>query len=60
VDMSAIVASVMAQPIVCIQRDGGDEEEKVYIGDFRYTSGRYLGTQAKGVFVSLGLVEDAQ
>jgi len=60
VDMSAIVASVMVQPIVCIQRDGGDEEEKIYIGNFRSTSSRYLGTQAKGVFISLGLVEDAQ
>lgn len=59
-DMSAIVASVVVQPIVCIQRDGGAEEEKVYIGRFKYTSGRYLGTQAKGIFVSLGLVEDAQ
>ena len=60
VSMANIAATVMVQPIVCLQRDTGTEEEKIYIDRFRVRSGSSLGTQAKGIFTHLGLREDAQ
>jgi len=60
IDMSGIVASTLVQPIFCIQRDGGDEQEKMYIDFCGVKSGLTSGTQAKGLFVSLTLKEDAQ
>ena len=60
VSMAGIVASTLVQPIACLQRDGGAEEEKVYIDSFKVTSGRQDGTQGKGLFYSLVISEKAQ
>ena len=58
--MAGIVASTLVQPIVCLQRDDGAEEEKIYIDSFNVKSGREGGTQGKGLFYSLKLSEKAQ
>jgi len=57
--MSNIAATVLVQPIFCLQRDDAAEEEKMYIDSFKVTSGRFLGTLGKGVFTSLTSKEDA-
>jgi len=57
--MSNIASSTMVQPIACLQRDAGAEEEKMYLDSFKVTSGRSLGTLAKGVFATTVIREDA-
>ncbi len=57
--MSNISSTTLVQPIFCDQRDAGAEEEKIYIDNFRVTSGREDGTLAKGVYCIVILREDA-
>jgi hypothetical protein len=40
IDMSSVAANTKVQPLVCIQRDAGDEEEKVYIDYIQVIQGR--------------------
>jgi len=57
--MSNISSETLVQPIVCIQRDAGAEEEKVYIDRFRVRGGRTGGTLCKGLYATLVWREDA-
>ena len=59
VTMANITGSTIVQPIFCIQRDDMAEEEKVYIHDFRVTSGREAGTLGKGAYCVVMLREKA-
>ena len=58
--MSNISSSTVVQPICCIQRDAGAEEEKICIDSFRVVKcGREAGTLGKGVFATVHFREDA-
>jgi len=57
--MSDISSETKVQPIVCLQRDAGAEEEKIYIDRFRVRGGRSGGGLPKGVYSSLVWREDA-
>lgn len=59
VSMANISSSTLVQPIFCIQRDAGAEEEKMYFDNFSVTQGRTGGELAKGVYCVVMIREDA-